>query len=664
MSNNNDHNINVNETAEFIKLYINSTKVLTSEERLELFKKKANGDLSAREKLFDGNIKLILKIINENVFSKFGNKDDLFQVGCQGLLKAIDGFDLDRKNEFSTYALKTIRGTILNYINNDNLVHINRSVKNLVIKVNQYKNEFFAKNHREATKEEIAKHFGVEESIIVDAENALSPIYIVESNDNNHENKTNGFDAFHKEIHDYENRFDSFSVKTVDAYLDLTRKLQITDKFDPDNKQFNEQDATKNAIDSFESKIKNKTERELLNENPINWLSNWIIKAEKINPNRYYNRLIAKVFPDKDFAKEASPDFYNLSRETITKRNSLIREAIQNNMKDSKGNPITQIEISTRSRTKIYNNIENELIRDDRLFRVDDVRNIVFLIALAFNLDYDTMEELLVHCLGERKIDFKNPYEVILSYCLIQDRPSCEHYIELIQKYKEMDHSLIDNDAEYDTFFYEDEFWELNNDKDLLNYIKSLPENNSQSARTVLQQTIDEIQAELLKNDEELYYVLDAYLDPEVDPKIKESLKGKIGVEDTNIVNVFIDPKFSKARVGLFKFLRKKVFNTDNLRNVLFGNELVTKEYLLVALFFRYCLSDKYAKLKEELKSDDSNKFVKKIYQSFKGFANPKLEEAGFDFIYLPAPFESFLMYCLVSDGPLETFKQIMMYKG
>lgn len=652
---------NKNETVNFINSYIDSIKTLTTEEQLELFKKMANGDSSAREQLFAGNLKLVLSIIIKSPFNKYEDKDDLFQIGCIGLLKAIDGFDFNKGYKFSTYAFTTIKGTLLNYINDDNLLKINRKAKALIVKVNRYKDEFYKKNGREATQEEIAEHFSEDVSLINDVLNALSAIYIWETDINEYDDTPNGFDALVNKIQDYECKYSLFLVKTIDAHLDLISRLQIKDKFDHENELFKNRNFTKEANSSLESEIQNKIERDRLNENPINWIADWIIKVGEINPNRYYNRLIALLFPGSDFAENAGPDYSNLPRQTVMKRNALIRKAISENMRDSHGNQITRIEISTSSRTKNYN-IENELTRDDRLFRVDDVRNIVFLIALALNLDYVALEELLMHCLGERKIDFKNPYEAMLSYCIIQERPSCEHYLELKKKYEAMGDSSANDVVEYDTVLYEDDFWGMDNDEDFMNYLKCLPKNNSQSARKVLQQTIDEIQAELLKDDVELYNMLDSYLNPDTDPSVKESLKKLLEVNDTGLVNVFINENFNIQREGIFKFLRRKVFNTENLDAVLSGNKIVTKEYLLVALFFRYCLSDRYAKLKKNLEKDDSSKSVKKLYYSFKGYANPLLEKAGFDFVYLPALFESFLMYCLVSDKPLETFKQIMMY--
>ena len=112
--------------------------VLTNEEKKELFEKIKQGDSKAREKYIQGNLRLVLSVIQ-----RFGgrgeNVDDLFQVGCVGLIKAIDNFDTTLNVQFSTYAVPMIIGEIRRYLRDNNMVRVSRSVRDLAYKVIQYR---------------------------------------------------------------------------------------------------------------------------------------------------------------------------------------------------------------------------------------------------------------------------------------------------------------------------------------------------------------------------------------------------------------------------------------------------------------------------------------------------------------------------------------------
>ena len=131
-------------------------KVLTSEETLELFKKMQEGDSLAREELINGNLKLVLSILKK--FSgKTDNLDDLFQIGCLGLVKAIDNFDTKYEVKLSTYACPMIEGEIKRYLRDNNSIRISRSIKDLAYKALKIKEETMASDGRELSTAEIAK---------------------------------------------------------------------------------------------------------------------------------------------------------------------------------------------------------------------------------------------------------------------------------------------------------------------------------------------------------------------------------------------------------------------------------------------------------------------------------------------------------------------------
>ena len=136
-------------------------KVLTNKENKELFLKMQEGDNTARDELINGNLRLVLSVI-QRFYGRGENADDLFQIGCIGLIKSIDNFDLSQGVQFSTYAVPMIIGEIRRYLRDNNSIRVSRSVRDLAYKAIQYKDRFNKEKGREPTIEEIAKELGVE----------------------------------------------------------------------------------------------------------------------------------------------------------------------------------------------------------------------------------------------------------------------------------------------------------------------------------------------------------------------------------------------------------------------------------------------------------------------------------------------------------------------
>lgn len=141
-------------------------KVLNSDEQIELFKKLADGDKKAKEEIIEGNLKLVLSILKKFV-NRCDNMDDLFQIGCVGLVKAVDNFDLSYNVKFSTYAVPMIIGEVRRYLRDDSMIRISRSVKDVAYKTLKAKELFMLEKGREATIEEISKIIDVDEVDIV-----------------------------------------------------------------------------------------------------------------------------------------------------------------------------------------------------------------------------------------------------------------------------------------------------------------------------------------------------------------------------------------------------------------------------------------------------------------------------------------------------------------
>lgn len=156
-------------------------KVLTSEETNELFIKMNNGDPFAREELINGNLKLVLSIIKR--FNHRGeNLDDLFQIGCVGLVKAIDNFDLSHGVKLSTYAVPMILGEIKRYLRDSSSgLRVSRSLKDLAYNALRVKEELTKKLGREVLLEEVSKELGINEVDIIMALDAMrNPVSIFE----------------------------------------------------------------------------------------------------------------------------------------------------------------------------------------------------------------------------------------------------------------------------------------------------------------------------------------------------------------------------------------------------------------------------------------------------------------------------------------------------
>lgn len=147
-------------------------KVLSSEETKQLFLDMKNGDPLARDKLVEGNLKLVLSILKK-FSNKVDNLDDLFQVGCLGLVKAIDNFDTSYDVKLSTYACPMIIGEIKRYLRDNSSLRISRSVKDLAYKTLKLKEELSTIDGKEPTDKEIAKILNVTEYEINNAIDSL-----------------------------------------------------------------------------------------------------------------------------------------------------------------------------------------------------------------------------------------------------------------------------------------------------------------------------------------------------------------------------------------------------------------------------------------------------------------------------------------------------------
>ena len=155
-------------------------KVLKEKEKIELLVRIRQGDMKARDELISGNLRLVLSVIQR--FTNRGeNPDDLFQVGCIGLIKAIDNFNVELGVRFSTYSVPMIIGEIRRYLRDNNAVRVSRSMRDTAYHAMQVKERLLLENGQEPTVEEIAKELGIKkEEVVLALESIVEPVSLYE----------------------------------------------------------------------------------------------------------------------------------------------------------------------------------------------------------------------------------------------------------------------------------------------------------------------------------------------------------------------------------------------------------------------------------------------------------------------------------------------------
>lgn len=155
-------------------------KVLSESEKMRLLREMRAGNRKAREELVNGNLRLVLSVIQR--FTQRGeNLDDLFQVGCIGLIKSIDNFDISQNVRFSTYAVPMIIGEIRRYLRDNNAIRISRSMRDTAYRAMQIKEKLTTEKLRDPSVEEIAKQMDLpKEEVVLALESIVDPVSLYE----------------------------------------------------------------------------------------------------------------------------------------------------------------------------------------------------------------------------------------------------------------------------------------------------------------------------------------------------------------------------------------------------------------------------------------------------------------------------------------------------
>ena len=161
---------------------VNTSKLptLTAAETNALLRRAKDGDKAAREKLVEGNLRLVLSVL-QRFAGRGENADDLFQVGCVGLLKAIDNFDITQNVRFSTYGVPMIIGEIRRYLRDNSALRVSRSMRDTAYRVLQAREKLQREQQREPTVEQIARELDISREEVVFAMDAVcDPVSLFE----------------------------------------------------------------------------------------------------------------------------------------------------------------------------------------------------------------------------------------------------------------------------------------------------------------------------------------------------------------------------------------------------------------------------------------------------------------------------------------------------
>ena len=198
--------------------------ILSNEEKVELLNKIKKGDMEARTKFIKGNLRLVLSVIRR-FFCKGESADDLFQIGCVGLIKAIDNFEIEQNVQFSTYAVPMIIGEVKRYLRDNNSIRVSRSIRELAYKISAEKDRFLKEKEREPTVEELAAILEVpKEDIVLSLDAIQTPISLQDPVSGNNVDNINIED----QVSDKRNS-DAYWAETI-TIVEAMKKLNSKEK--------------------------------------------------------------------------------------------------------------------------------------------------------------------------------------------------------------------------------------------------------------------------------------------------------------------------------------------------------------------------------------------------------------------------------------------------
>ena len=206
-------------------------KVLKNDETMELLRKTKEGDQEARRTLIEGNLRLVLSVI-QRFAGRGESADDLFQVGCVGLIKAIDNFDITQPVRFSTYGVPMIIGEIRRYLRDNSAIRVSRSMRDTAYKVLQVRDRLQAESQREPTVEQIARELGIpREDVVFSMDAIVDPVSLYEPVYSDGGDTTCVMDQIGDTRNTDENWTDRIALKDALAHLDERERRILSLRF-------------------------------------------------------------------------------------------------------------------------------------------------------------------------------------------------------------------------------------------------------------------------------------------------------------------------------------------------------------------------------------------------------------------------------------------------
>ena len=212
---------------------VNTAKLptLTAAQTDALLRRAKQGDASAREELVEGNLRLVLSVI-QRFAGRGENADDLFQVGCVGLLKAIDNFDISQNVRFSTYGVPMIIGEIRRYLRDNSAIRVSRSMRDTAYHVLQAREKLMSSTQREPTVEQIASHLGIPREEVVMAMDAIvDPVSLYEPVYSDAGDTVCVMDQVRDKSNSDEHWLEQISLKDAIAHLDERQRNILALRF-------------------------------------------------------------------------------------------------------------------------------------------------------------------------------------------------------------------------------------------------------------------------------------------------------------------------------------------------------------------------------------------------------------------------------------------------
>lgn len=214
----------MNNKVHITNLKTNDIEILSKDKCNELLKEYKNGDINAKEKIILGNLKLVLTVIKKTNIPFQVDPDDLFQVGCIGLIKSIDNFNMDFNVAFSTYAIPMITGEIKRYLRDNNNVKISRQIKDLAYKILKEKEKYYIKYNKEPTSKDLSILLNEEIYKIDEALKSLNCVVSLQESITHDENDEITYLDQISEDFDYEKNF--INKNTLKEGINKLEKLQ------------------------------------------------------------------------------------------------------------------------------------------------------------------------------------------------------------------------------------------------------------------------------------------------------------------------------------------------------------------------------------------------------------------------------------------------------